>query len=131
MNVLLFDGICNLCNGFVNTLIKIDQKKILKFAAIQTDSGQKLLADHGLKTDTDSLNTVFYIKDNKAYIRSSACLHALIDIGGFYKIAFALLIIPAPIRDLFYKCIAKYRYRLFGQKETCMIPTPVITDRFL
>ena len=131
MNILLFDGVCNLCNSFVNKLIRLDKQNHLKFATLQSSAGIKLLKEYNIKSHGNDLKTVIYIKENKVYDRSSAAIHALIDTGYFIKIASLLLLIPKAVRDLVYRIISKYRYKWFGKRDTCMIPTAELKERFL
>lgn len=128
-NILLFDGVCNLCNSTVNFLIKRDRKNTFKFASLQSSAGQALLKQFGLPTE--HFHTFVYIKNNRYYLRSSAALRVLSDLGGMWKILYAFLIIPRPIRDLFYNFIAKRRYKWFGKRNECMIATPALKEKFL
>ena len=129
--IVLFDGVCNLCNGFVNFLIKRDRAKKLKFVPLQSDTGHLLMNKFAISNIEEMPNTLIFIKDFRCYDRSSASLRILSELGGIYKVLKALLIIPKPIRDLVYRLIARYRYKLFGKKESCMVPTPEIKERFL
>lgn len=127
--IVLFDGVCNFCNGMVNFIIERDREGYFKFAPLQSEIGEKLLAETGVdKTETDS---VILIEDGEAYMYSTAALRIARKLGGIWSWAYALIIIPKPIRDFFYKLFAKYRYRLFGKKDECMIPTPEARSRFL
>lgn len=128
-HILLFDGVCNLCNRIVKFTIKRDPKEKFKFAALQSVSGQALLKKFDLPlNDFDSF---VYITNNKYYRKSAAGLHVLKDLGGIWKIFYVLIIIPRRIRDFFYTIIAKTRYKIFGKRDTCMVPTPHIKRRFL
>lgn len=128
-HILLFDGVCNLCNRIVQFTIKRDPKGKFKFASLQSESGQALLKKFALPTD--DFDSFVYIKGDKYYRKSSAGLHVLKELGGGWKLFFALIIIPRPLRDLIYNLIAKSRYRFFGKRDTCMVPTPEINQRFL
>ena len=128
-HILLFDGVCNLCNSSVQFIIKRDNKKIFSFASLQSDTGQKLLKDFNL-TGT-GIYSIVYINDDKCYIKSTAVLHILKGLGGFWKLLFVFIIIPRFIRDFYYDLNAKSRYKLFGKRDSCMIPTPDIRSRFL
>jgi predicted DCC family thiol-disulfide oxidoreductase YuxK len=88
-----------------------------------------LLKQFGLPAE--DFHTFIYIKNNKYYLRSSAALQVLNDLGGAWKLMYVFIIIPRPVRDLFYNFIAKNRYRLFGKREACMIPTPELKKKFL
>lgn len=126
--IVLFDGVCNYCNAMVNFTIQHDREKKYKFATLQSNIGQKLLAEHGIGKDVDS---VILIENGKAFLHSTAGLRIARNLSGIYSLSYVFIIIPAFIRDWAYKLIAKYRYRLFGRTETCMIPTPEMRERFL
>lgn len=128
-HIVIFDGVCNLCNGLVRFIIKRDKNGVFSFAALQTDAGRSLSGNFGLKVK--NIDSVLYITDGKFYLKSSAVLHLLKDLGGPFKLFYAFIIIPAIIRDFFYDLIAKYRYSLFGRKEKCMIPSAEDKERFL
>ncbi len=128
-HILLFDGVCNLCIGVVNFIIKRDSEQQFKFAALQSEAGQALLMKFGLST-TD-INSFVFIFENQCFIKSSAGLHVLKELGGVWKLFYALIIIPVPIRDYIYSLVVRVRYRLFGKRDTCMIPAPGIKQRFL
>ena len=126
--LLLFDGVCNLCNSLVLFIIKRDPKSQFKFAALQSACAQTFLKKFGL--ESANLNSIVYIKDEKYFLKSSAILYTLRDLGGVWKFFFILIVIPKFIRDFLYNLIAKSRYRIFGKKESCMIPNPKISERF-
>lgn len=118
-----------MCNRVVKFTIKRDSKRKFKFSALQSVSGQILLKKFGLPlNDFDSF---VYITNNKYYRKSAALLHVLKDLGGIWKIFYFFIVIPKPIRDFFYTIIAKSRYKIFGKRDTCMVPTPDIKIRFL
>jgi len=128
-HILLFDGVCNLCIGLVNFTIKRDSKEKFKFAALQSESGQSLLKTFGLSaTDYD---TFVLISGEKYYLKSSAGLHVLKELGGVWKLFYAFIIIPVPLRDFIYNVVARRRYRIFGKRATCIVPTPDVKRRFL
>ena len=126
--ILLFDGICNLCNNLVFFIIKRDPKSQFKFAALQSETGKLLLKKYIL--ESNNLNTVVYIKGEKYFLKSTAILNIIKDLGGYWKLFYAFIIIPKFIRDFIYDLIAKSRYQIFGKKESCMIPSPDINKRF-
>jgi len=128
-NILLFDGICILCNGMVKFLIRRDKKVKFKFATLQSISGHALLKQH--KLPIDQFDSFIYINDNRVYLKSSAVVHVLKDMGGIWRLFYFFIIIPKPIRDFMYDLVAKTRYRIFGKRETCMVPTNEIKQRFL
>lgn len=125
--IILFDGICNFCDGAVNFIISQDTKNYFKFAPLQSESGQDFVKKFGLR-DIDS---VILIENDKAYTHSTAALKIAKSLGGIWSLAYVFIIIPKPIRDYFYKLFAKYRYKFFGKKDECMIPTPEVRARFL
>ncbi len=128
-HILLFDGICNLCISVVNFTIKRDAKEKFKFAALQSESGQELLKRFGLSTN--DFDSFVFISGEKYFIKSSAGLHVLKELGGVWLLFYALIIFPRPIRDFIYGIVAKTRYRIFGKRDTCIIPTPEVKRRFL
>jgi predicted DCC family thiol-disulfide oxidoreductase YuxK len=127
--VILFDGVCHFCNGTVNFLLKQDREKVFRFAALQSEAGQKLLAQYRLpKDDFDSF---ILIDDGKAYRSSTAGLRLYNKLPWYWKWSQVFWLVPRPIRDSIYGLIAKNRYKWFGKKDTCMIPTPEVRSRFL
>ena len=127
--ILLFDGVCNLCNGFVQFVIERDPDAQFKFAALQSEKGQELLQHFGLPQK--ELFSVILIENEKAYSRSTAALRMTRLLKSPWKISYAFIILPTFIRDFFYKKIALNRYKWFGEKDSCMIPTPELKSRFL
>ena len=130
---LFFDGVCNLCDGFVNFVADFESPQRVKFGAIQRHGD--LLRFHGAgqyaEGGAEALTTVVLVQDGAVYTRSDAALRvfALLDAPARYVAAFHLL--PAPLRDAGYKLVAKYRYKMFGQVESCREPTPKFQSRFL
>ncbi|MEO6722773.1 MAG: thiol-disulfide oxidoreductase DCC family protein [Ferruginibacter sp.] len=127
--IILFDGVCNLCNGAVNFVIKKDKKSRLKLGAIQSEQGQDLLKNYGLSTS--EMNTFIFIENEKAYTRSIAALKVSKYLGGLWPMFYGFIIVPKFIRDGIYNWIAKNRYNWFGRKDQCMMPTPEVRQRFL
>lgn len=126
--IVLFDGVCNFCNGFVNFIIRHDRQKMFKFAPMQSTAGKELRAQYGIANDVDS---VVLIENDRASMHSTAALRIVKALGGMLSLAYVSIVVPEAIRDLFYKLFARYRYRLFGKKDICMIPTPDVKGRFL
>jgi predicted DCC family thiol-disulfide oxidoreductase YuxK len=127
--IVLFDGVCNFCNSSVNFIIEHDKAGYFKFAPIQSETGEELIAKHGITTaDTDS---VIVVENDRAYTYSSAALRIAKQLDGIWSWSYAFIIVPKPIRDLAYRVFAKHRYRLFGRQDACMMPTPEIRARFL
>lgn len=126
---MLFDGVCNFCNASVNFVIEHDKAGYFKFAPLQSEIGEELMAKHAINTaDTDS---VIVVENDRAYTHSSAALRIAKRLDGLWSWAYAFVVVPKPVRDIAYKLFAKYRYRLFGRRDACMIPTPEIRARFL
>ncbi|WP_223700333.1 thiol-disulfide oxidoreductase DCC family protein [Sutcliffiella deserti] len=128
-NVLLFDGVCNMCNSLVIFVMSNDKEGKYKFASLQSESGQNLLSKFNLPTN--DFNSFIYIIGDNYYTKSTAGLKVLRGLDGFWKCLYPLILIPKPIRDVVYAFIAKNRYRWFGRKEQCMLPTPEMKKRFL
>ena len=127
--VILFDGVCNLCNGFVQFIIKRDPQAQIKFAALQSDAAKELLFAYNI--DVKDLKTVIFIANNKVYTHSDAALQIAKYLGGAWPLARVLLIVPKFIRNGIYRFIAKNRYRWFGKSEQCVLPNPKLKNRFL
>lgn len=128
-SIILFDGVCNLCNGAVQFIIKRDPKAKFTLGSLQSESGQQLLHQYNLPlNDFDSF---IYIKDGKALRKSTGALHVMKELGGIWQFFFAFIVIPRPVRDYFYSLIAKNRYSYFGKSESCMLPSPELKERFL
>lgn len=126
--IVLFDGICNFCDASVQFIIKNDPKGKIRYASLQSDIGQKLLKEHKVPTDVDSM---ILIEGCNAYYKSTAALRIARYLKGPWKLAYAFLIIPAPIRNFAYDFIARNRYKWFGKKESCMLPSADVRRRFL
>lgn len=125
--VILFDGVCNFCNSSINFIIEHDKKGYFKFAPLQSGIGKTLVDKFGL----NNVDSIILVVDDKAYTHSTAALKFIKHLDGIWSWAYIFIIIPRPIRDFFYKLIAANRYRLFGKKDVCMMPTPEIRSRFL
>ncbi len=127
--IILFDGVCNFCNGSVNFIIERDPQAYFKFAPLQSEVGEKLLKENGVdKIETDS---VVLIEDGKIYTRTTAALRIAKRLSGYWSWFYGFTIVPGFIRDVFYKLFAKYRYKMFGRQEACMLPSPEVRERFL
>ncbi|HVE59515.1 MAG TPA: thiol-disulfide oxidoreductase DCC family protein [Pyrinomonadaceae bacterium] len=125
--IILFDGVCNFCDGSVNFIIEHDKKNYFKFAPLQSEAGQKYVEKFGLS----AIDSVILVENEKVYTHSTAALKVAGNLGGIWSLFYAFIIIPKPIRDFFYKLFARYRYKLFGKKDECMIPTPEVRAKFL
>ncbi len=127
--IILFDGVCNLCNNSVQYVIKHDPNELFRFASLQGETGQQLLKQYGLSTN--DMNSFVLIRDNKAYTRSVAALNVAKQLTGFTKLLYGFIIVPPFIRNAVYNLIARNRYKWFGKKDSCMIPTAALRARFL
>jgi predicted DCC family thiol-disulfide oxidoreductase YuxK len=127
--ILLFDGVCNLCNGLVLFIIKRDKAARFKFASLQSESGQQWLNQFGLSNY--ELKSLVLIVGDKSYLKSTAVLKILKELGGLWRTFYIFIIIPRPVRDFVYDLVARSRYKIFGKRDVCMIPTSDLEKRFL
>lgn len=128
-STILFDGVCNFCNFWVNFLINRDKEFIFKFAPLQSAIGQELLKKYNL--NTEEMDSFILISREQSYKKSTAALIVARKLGGFFILLYPLIFLPVFIRDYFYDLIASNRYKLFGKKESCRIPSSKDRDRFL
>lgn len=128
-SLILFDGVCNLCCGWVQFLIRIDKNERFKFAALQSDAAKRALARLGLVNESPS--AVVYLRGNRYFYASTAMLEILSDIGGVWRIILIFHLIPRFIRDAVYRFFASVRYKLFGKRTSCMLAIPENEKRFL
>lgn len=126
--LVLFDGVCNLCNASVQFIIEHDPEGKIMFCSLQSERGQAILTHLGMKTD--DFDTFIFIEQGKAYTRSSGILKEVSYFAGWWRFLSIFSIIPKRIRDFFYNIVAQNRYRWFGKKESCWIPTPELKARF-
>ena len=127
--IILFDGVCNFCNSAVNFVIKRDKKRVIFFTPLQTDAGQKLLLQYNLPVN--DMQSFVFIDNGKAYTQSTASLKVCRYLRQLWPLCYGFIIVPKFIRDTIYNWIAKNRYKWFGVRQQCMIPTPDIKERFL
>ena len=127
--IILFDGVCNLCNRFVNFVIDRDKKKYFKMGALQSDEGLAILNERGL--DHLGLNSVVLLSKDGYYKESRAALEILKKLDGLWPILYVFIILPPFIRDGLYRWIATNRYSWFGKSDSCRMPSPEIKDRFI
>jgi predicted DCC family thiol-disulfide oxidoreductase YuxK len=128
--IILFDGVCNLCNSAVQFIIKHDKKDIFRFVALQSDLGKEICDYIGIdQTKIDSI--VLYNPGVAYYYKSSAVIEIVNVLGGIYSLASIFKILPEKLRNYIYDYIAKNRYKWYGKKESCMIPTPELKAKFL
>lgn len=128
--IILFDGVCNLCNSTVQFIIKNDKKDIFRFVALQSELGKEICEYIGI--DQNKIDSIVLYNPSVAYYyKSSAVLEIASDLGGTYSLLTAFKILPEKLRNFIYDYIAKNRYKWYGKKESCMIPTPELKTKFL
>ncbi|MFB0905115.1 MAG: thiol-disulfide oxidoreductase DCC family protein [Nonlabens sp.] len=128
-DIVLFDGVCNLCNGAILFLIKRDKNDRFRFAPLESEVGKKLLLKHQI--DPSKIDSIVLVSDNTAFTKATAALNISRHLSGLWPLLYSLIIIPNFITDAVYDFIARNRYRWFGKKESCMIPTPELQSKFL
>lgn len=128
--IIIFDGVCNLCNGFIQFVIKRDKQDVFRYASLQSEIGQRLVCER--KIDTKKLDSVILIEQGVAYyLKSDVALQIGLHLKGYRTISKVLNLIPSGLRNIVYDLIARYRYAWFGKKDQCMIPTPELKTKFL
>lgn len=127
--IVLFDGVCNLCNKSVQFIIRHDKLDRFRFASLQGETGQAILKKHGLPPD--QFNSFILAEGEKVSLRSTGALRMLKLLGGGWSVLYVFIIVPPFIRDAVYNLVARYRYHWFGRKASCMVPTPAIRHKFL
>ncbi|MBX3253249.1 MAG: thiol-disulfide oxidoreductase DCC family protein [Chitinophagaceae bacterium] len=127
--VILFDGVCNLCNSSVQFVIRKDKKKVFHFTSLQSNAGIQLLKQYQLSPNR--FDSFVLIENKKAYTRSTAALRVVKRLGGLWTLLYAFIIIPSFIRNALYDWVARNRYKWFGKSDNCMLPTPELKARFL
>lgn len=128
--VILFDGVCNLCNGFVQFVIKQDPEGKFKFASLQSEYAKNKLAANVALSLTNP-NTVVFLSEGKVFTKSTAALKIARHLGNGWALFYPLILLPKFLRDGVYNLIAKNRYKWFGKQESCMLPSPGLKSRFL
>ena len=128
-SIILFDGVCNLCNNAINLVIKRDKKNRYRFTALQEEPGLSLLKRYNI--NTNDVDSIVLIENEKAYKKSTAALRVARTLSGAWPLLYGFIIVPAFIRNIVYDFIAKHRYNWYGKKESCMIPTPELKSKFL
>ncbi|MBF9239725.1 thiol-disulfide oxidoreductase DCC family protein [Hymenobacter sp. BT683] len=132
-DTIFFDGVCNLCNGFVQLVIRHDPAGRYRFAALQSDAAQHLLAAHGLAPGAlaTAPESVLLLSGGQLYSHSTAVLRIAQGLGGAWRLVGLGWVLPRPWRDALYRVVARHRYRWFGRQESCLLPTPALQARFL
>jgi predicted DCC family thiol-disulfide oxidoreductase YuxK len=128
-HLVIFDGVCNLCNASVNFIIRRDKRNLFRFTALQSDMGKRIM--RGIKVPADFSGSVIYVEHGRVYFKSSAVLKILLALGGGYSLWYVLIVIPVFIRDFFYDIVAKYRYGWFGKSTVCRVPDEDQKGRFV
>ena len=128
--IILFDGVCNLCNRSVQFVIKRDKDDVFRFAALQSESGQKLVRERSL--DTSTTDSIILIEPGIAYYtKSDAALQIGRQLRGYRTISTVLNLIPSRLRNIVYDFVARNRYKWYGKRDACMLPTPELKAKFL
>jgi len=128
--IILFDGVCNLCNSSIQFVIKRDKDDVFRYAALQSEIGQELISERGL--DTSTTDSIILIEPTVAYYtKSDAALQIGSHLKGCRTISKVLNLIPRVLRNIVYDFVARYRYRWYGKKDECMVPTPELKAKFL
>ncbi len=129
MPILLFDGHCNLCNAWVQYVVKRDSSSTIRFASLQSGAGRRLLEEH--KIDENYIESLVFFEEERFSVSSNAALRTLSYLDSWQKHLIFLAVVPRSLRDLVYRFIARNRYKWFGRREQCMIPTTELSKRFL
>ena len=131
--IILFDGLCNLCSGWVRFVARRDKKNRFRFAALQSAAGQRLTEPYGLNISSAKTagQTIVLIGHRRVFVRSRAVLEILRQLSGLWPLCYVLVLIPSVLRDGLYRFIARNRYRWWGKKEVCMVPTAALQKKFL
>lgn len=127
--VIVFDGVCLLCNAWVDFLLRHDRRARYRFAAMQGATGRRLLQAHGL--DADDPSSFLLVEGDRAWMNTVAMLRVVGGLGGAWPLIGVLRLVPSPLRDVLYRAIARNRYRLFGRTAQCRVPEPTHAARFL
>ncbi len=134
-NVVFFDGVCGLCNRFVDFILSRDRRGAIRFAPLQGETAEQVLSGEWRVTssETQTFDTIVWLdSSSRQFVRSAAAVRVLWQIGGVLSlIGWLLWLIPRPLRDVGYRLVASNRYRWFGKKETCRLPSPAERERFL
>jgi predicted DCC family thiol-disulfide oxidoreductase YuxK len=127
--LIIFDGVCVFCNGVVNFIIKRDSEGVFTFSPMQSDVAKSHIKQH--HASKEILNTLMLVKNGRCYLKTDAILEIAKDLSGMWYLFNIFKIIPRPIRDFLYTLFARNRYRLFGKRDSCMVPTENVKSRFI
>jgi predicted DCC family thiol-disulfide oxidoreductase YuxK len=128
-SIVVFDGVCNLCNWVVQLIIRHDPDGHFQFASLQSEAGRALLESHGLNAIEPE--TIVLVRDERVSTMSDAALEIARDMGSPFSLLYPLIVLPKGFRDWAYRIVARNRYRWFGRRDSCMMPTPELKRRFL
>jgi predicted DCC family thiol-disulfide oxidoreductase YuxK len=134
VSIVLFDGVCNLCNGFVAFVLPRDRSGRFSFAPLQSETGRRLLSERGIAPATEDgavPGSIVLIEDGHAYVKSDAALRIARRLSGAWPLLFAFALVPRFVRDRVYDWVARNRYRWFGKREQCLLPRPEYAKRLL
>lgn len=126
--IILFDGVCNLCNASVKFIIRNDPKALFSFAPLQSQFAKKTLKSKSISTE--KIESLILVERDNVFFKSTAALKIARNLKSPWPVFYPLIYVPFPLRDFFYNLVAKYRYKLFGQKDRCMLPDEKIASRF-
>ena len=127
--LILFDGMCILCSGFIQYVLKLDKKDIFRFGLLQSENVRHMLRRYD--PNISSLSSIVLVEGERIAVESDAVLKIARNLGGAWSLVYLFIIIPKFIRDGVYRIISRHRYRLFGKRDVCMIPSPEVLDKFI
>lgn len=127
--IILFDGYCNLCNSYVNFIIRKDKNNNFKFSSLQSGYGKSI--SEKFELPGQNYDSFLFVENERCYIKSTAALRVAKNLPGLWKMFYIFIIIPPFIRNALYDFVAKRRYKWFGKKESCLIPTPELKEKFI
>lgn len=127
--IILFDGVCNLCNGFVQFVITRDKRDVFRFGSLQSSKAQELLKR--VEPDSNGFTTIILLEGEKISTESDAVLRIAQGLGGAWKLFYVFIFVPKTFRDGLYRIVSRMRYRVFGKRESCMVPTPDLINKFI
>lgn len=127
--IVLFDGVCNFCNSSVNFVMRKDNSDYFRFLPLQSDKGKSIVSKFNL--DPENLQTVILLERGRVYTKSTAAIRIARKLRGGWKLFYGFVIVPAFIRDVMYNFVARNRYKWWGKRDVCMVPTPDVKNKFL
>jgi len=127
--LIIFDGVCNFCNSSVNFIIRRDKKDHFRFTPFQSETAKKILS--GIKTEDANPDSVILLEDGILYFKTTAALSIAKELSGAWHLFYVFIIVPTFIRNFFYNLIARNRYKWWGKKDSCMVPSPDVRKKFL